>query len=164
MQGRIAERARDLKKEPVYILGTGEAMRHAGRGKRDFLDIAAAQSGKLAFERAIRDFPRFARKQLWDGYFGRLRQIALSSHIWVANPVKVRAFKITHVGDPAANGSCLITIENKTTRLADAGMLARMIPVVGDYWVIQSDGYEYVNPREVFERKYSPAGLKEFRR
>ena len=47
-----AERARDLKKKPVYILGTGEAMRHAGRGKRDFLDIAAAQSGKLAFERA----------------------------------------------------------------------------------------------------------------
>ena len=47
-----AERARDLKKKPVYILGTGEAMRHAARGQRDFLDIAAAQSGKLAFERA----------------------------------------------------------------------------------------------------------------
>jgi acetyl-CoA acetyltransferase len=47
-----AERARDLKKKPVYILGTGEAMRHAERGKRNFLDIAAAQSGKLAFERA----------------------------------------------------------------------------------------------------------------
>ncbi len=47
-----AERARDLKKKPVYILGTGEAVRHAARGKRDFLDIAAAQSGKLAFERA----------------------------------------------------------------------------------------------------------------
>ena len=47
-----AERARDLKKKPVYILGTGEAVRHAERGKRDFLDIAAAQSGKLAFQRA----------------------------------------------------------------------------------------------------------------
>src|SRR5215467_11984537 len=47
-----AERARDLKKKPVYILGTGEAVRHAARGQRDFLDIAAAQSGKLAFERA----------------------------------------------------------------------------------------------------------------
>jgi acetyl-CoA C-acetyltransferase len=46
------ERARNLKKKPVYILGTGEAVRHAGRGQRDFLDIAAAQSGKLAFERA----------------------------------------------------------------------------------------------------------------
>jgi acetyl-CoA C-acetyltransferase len=47
-----AERARNLKKKPVYILGTGEAVRHAARGQRDFLDIAAAQSGKLAFERA----------------------------------------------------------------------------------------------------------------
>jgi acetyl-CoA C-acetyltransferase len=47
-----AERARNLKKKPVYILGTGEAVRHAARGQRDFLDIAAAQSGRLAFERA----------------------------------------------------------------------------------------------------------------
>src|SRR5271170_25223 len=47
-----AERARDLKKKPVYILGTGETVRHAARGQRDFLEIAAAQSGRLAFERA----------------------------------------------------------------------------------------------------------------
>jgi acetyl-CoA acetyltransferase len=47
-----AERARDLKKKPVYILGAGETVRHAARGKRDFLEIAAAQSGRLAFERA----------------------------------------------------------------------------------------------------------------
>jgi acetyl-CoA C-acetyltransferase len=47
-----AERARDLKKKPVYILGAGETVRHVARGKRDFLENAAAQSGKLAFERA----------------------------------------------------------------------------------------------------------------
>jgi acetyl-CoA C-acetyltransferase len=47
-----AARARDLKKKPVYILGTGETVRHAARGTRDFLEIAAAQSGRLAFERA----------------------------------------------------------------------------------------------------------------
>jgi acetyl-CoA C-acetyltransferase len=47
-----AERARDLKKKPIYILGAGEAVRHAARGQRDFLEIAAAQSGRLAFERA----------------------------------------------------------------------------------------------------------------
>jgi len=47
-----AERARSLKKKPVYILGVGEAVRHAARGQRDYLDIAAAQSGKLAFERS----------------------------------------------------------------------------------------------------------------
>ncbi|MFZ0659945.1 MAG: acetyl-CoA acetyltransferase [Candidatus Binataceae bacterium] len=47
-----AERAKSLKKKPVYILGVGEAVRHAARGHRDYLDIAAAQSGKLAFERS----------------------------------------------------------------------------------------------------------------
>ena len=47
-----AQRARDLKKKPVYILGAGETVRHAARGQRDFLEIAAAQSGRLAFERA----------------------------------------------------------------------------------------------------------------
>jgi acetyl-CoA C-acetyltransferase len=46
------ERARDLKKKPAYILGAGETVRHAARGKRDFLEIAAAQSGRLAFERS----------------------------------------------------------------------------------------------------------------
>lgn len=40
--------------------------------------------------------------------------------------------------------------------MATAGMLARMNPNVGDYWVIQEDGYVYLNPREVFRRKYSP--------
>ncbi len=34
-------------------------------------------------------------------------------------------------------------------------MIARMTPQVGDYLVIQEDGYEYLNPKEVFERKYS---------
>src|SRR5579863_2720892 len=47
-----AARARDLKKKPAYILGTGETARHAARGQRDFLEIAANQSGRLAFERA----------------------------------------------------------------------------------------------------------------
>jgi acetyl-CoA C-acetyltransferase len=46
-----AERAHDLRKKPVYILGAGETVRHAARGQRDFHDIAASQSGRLAFER-----------------------------------------------------------------------------------------------------------------
>ena len=46
------ERARDLRKPPVVILGGAEAVRHGGRGVRDVLDIAASQSGPLAFERA----------------------------------------------------------------------------------------------------------------
>jgi acetyl-CoA C-acetyltransferase len=46
------ERARDLKKRPARILGAAEAVRHHGIGDRDLLDVAARQSGPLAFARA----------------------------------------------------------------------------------------------------------------
>lgn len=47
-----AERARDLPKPPVVVLGAGQAVRHNGMGQRDLVDIAARQSGRRAFERA----------------------------------------------------------------------------------------------------------------
>jgi hypothetical protein len=43
--------------------------------------------------------------------------------------------------------------------IATPQMTARMEPKVGDYWVIQSDGYVYLNPKEVFERKYEPVEM-----
>src|SRR5882724_6920194 len=46
------ERARDLEKPPVVVLGAAEALRHAEIGTRDLLDIAARQSGPLALARA----------------------------------------------------------------------------------------------------------------
>jgi acetyl-CoA acetyltransferase len=46
------ERARDLRRPPVAILGGAEALRHAEIGRRDLLDVAAAQSGPLALRRA----------------------------------------------------------------------------------------------------------------
>ncbi len=46
------ERARDLRHPPVAILGGAEALRHAEIGRRDLLDVAAAQSGPLAFAQA----------------------------------------------------------------------------------------------------------------
>jgi len=46
------ERARDLAKPPVRVLGGGVAVRHPGTGRRDITDIAARQSGARAFERS----------------------------------------------------------------------------------------------------------------
>jgi len=46
------ERARDLRRPPVVILGGAEAVRHSEIGRRDLLDIAARQSAPLAFARA----------------------------------------------------------------------------------------------------------------
>lgn len=47
-----AERARDLRRRPVVILGGAEAVRHHGVGDRELLDVAARQSGPLALRRA----------------------------------------------------------------------------------------------------------------
>jgi acetyl-CoA C-acetyltransferase len=47
-----AERARDLKKPPVLLLGGAETARHPGSGHHDLLDVAARQSGPLALARA----------------------------------------------------------------------------------------------------------------
>jgi hypothetical protein len=72
-----------------------------------------------------------------------------------ANPVRVEAWRVLQVGTPEASGTPLI-LENGDAMTATPEMLARMTPAPGDYWVEQADGYVYLNPREVFERKYRP--------
>jgi acetyl-CoA C-acetyltransferase len=47
-----AERARDSKKKPAYVLGAAEAVRHTGIGREDLLEVAAAQSGPKAMAMA----------------------------------------------------------------------------------------------------------------
>ena len=47
-----AERARDLKKKPVNILGAAESAAHTSAGVRDVLNAAAKQSGPTALARA----------------------------------------------------------------------------------------------------------------
>jgi len=46
------ERARDLAKPPVVVLGGAEAVQDHGIGRRNLLEIAAHQSGPLALSRA----------------------------------------------------------------------------------------------------------------
>lgn len=72
-----------------------------------------------------------------------------------ANPVIVDAFIIVDVGPIASNGAMAVATRNGKDRIASKEMISRFIPQPGDYWVIQADGYEYVNPKDVFERKYS---------
>lgn len=47
-----AERAKDLRRKPIYLLGAGEAVRHTGIGREDLLELAAAQSGPKAMATA----------------------------------------------------------------------------------------------------------------
>lgn len=73
-----------------------------------------------------------------------------------ANPVEVEAHIVIGAGTVNRDGSMNLALQNGENFKADKGMIARYIPKEGDYVVTQSDGYVYVNPREVFERKYSP--------
>lgn len=76
-----------------------------------------------------------------------------------ANPVIVDAFKIVST-DVVTNAKpplpLNLAIDNGENVVATSEMQSRMIPKPGDYWVIQSDGYIYLNPKAIFERKYSP--------
>jgi len=76
-----------------------------------------------------------------------------------ANPVVVDAYVIReiHPGTGAGEPGVTLVLDDGQRVAANEGMLARYNPVEGDYWVVQDDGYTYLNPREVFERKYSPA-------
>jgi len=71
-----------------------------------------------------------------------------------ANPVSVIAATILEVTEHA-NGNLMLRLSDGRNYEADTGMTVRYCPVVGDYLVTQEDGYEYLNPKDVFERKYS---------
>lgn len=76
-----------------------------------------------------------------------------------ANPVTVDAFKIVSISAQSnADCSLNVALDNGDNYIATSEQLARIVPVVGDYLIRQSDGYEYLNPKDVFERKYSLIG------
>jgi len=76
-------------------------------------------------------------------------------HRYRANPVEVEAFTIVSVSALQKDGSMNLALDNGENVVASKEMLARYIPIAGDYWVVQTDGYVYLNPKEVFERKYA---------
>lgn len=82
---------------------------------------------------------------------------------YIANPVEVEAQVIKTVrgmkGSEAGgeHSDYILLLEDGTEFRPDYGMTARMIPRPGDYVVAQTDGYTYLNPKDVFEKKYSPA-------
>jgi hypothetical protein len=76
---------------------------------------------------------------------------------YIANPIAVDARVIVEVGEPAADGDRNVVLDDGSIVIATAEMTARMTPHKGDFWVVQSDGYAYLNSREVFLRKYHKA-------
>lgn len=79
---------------------------------------------------------------------------------YIANPVRVTALQIVEVMSDNYGNGLMLRLEDSSTKAATQAMISRYVPVPGDYLVTQEDGYTYINPREVFERKYHPAGSK----
>jgi len=71
----------------------------------------------------------------------------------IANPVAVTARSI--LGVQSITEGAMLALDDTTNYFASHAMLSRYTPVAGDYLVTQDDGYQYVNPKEVFERKYA---------
>jgi hypothetical protein len=81
----------------------------------------------------------------------------------IANPVLVEFGVIIFSGEIGMAGHYVIRVDwgpgqnrNEDIKL-DPEMTSRYQPVLGDYLVVQSDGYRYLNPKAVFERKYHRA-------
>ena len=79
---------------------------------------------------------------------------------------QVEGFEITDIehrhADHVPGRSCRVHINNPKDAVGwidcDAAMTARFYPTVGDYVVIQPDGYVYLNPKNVFEEKFEKVG------
>lgn len=86
----------------------------------------------------------------------------------IANPVRVTAIRIEEVTDitnrePGCGQSApdlMLRLSDGNNYRAGMDMTARYTPVAGDYLVRQEDGYEYLNPKDVFEHKYRVIGAE----
>lgn len=73
-----------------------------------------------------------------------------------ARPYTVNARTIGAILGNNTGGGQLLQLNDGTTYVADTAMTARHFPTQGDYLVIGDDGYPYLNPADVFERKFEP--------
>ncbi len=73
-----------------------------------------------------------------------------------ARPVGVQARKIIAILGAMSGGGRLVKLDDHSTYSLDPAMTARVFPTVGDYLIVGQDGYAYINPSDVFERKYEP--------
>lgn len=78
----------------------------------------------------------------------------------VANPVRVNAVQLVSFGGSTDTDDIIGYDAEGNSYTITAAMRARYEPESGDYFVTQEDGYRYVNPRDVFERKYQPLGSR----
>lgn len=78
----------------------------------------------------------------------------------IANPVLVHAAIILAIANEGIS-STKLELDDGSEFVAPAELTARHVPQAGDYLVTQDDGYRYINPKDVFERKYREIGMQD---
>jgi hypothetical protein len=73
---------------------------------------------------------------------------------YIANPAVVDAWKVTRVGEKDSSRGRRLEFLGRGPFYAHGAMLARINVQPGDYLVRTEDGYLYLNPGDVFEKKY----------
>jgi hypothetical protein len=67
---------------------------------------------------------------------------------------------LKHVDVVSRKGqACEIVVDDNKVIDISAEMTSRYFPKLGDYYVVQEDGYAYLNPKDVLDRKYRPLTL-----
>lgn len=74
----------------------------------------------------------------------------------IGKPVEVDFYEIRGWDTADADGNYLVHCTEDKTFLITPAMTARAPAGTFHYVVVQADGYVYLNPKDVFERKYSP--------
>lgn len=81
---------------------------------------------------------------------------------------QVEGFQITDIEhrhcDQVPGRACRVKVNEENVISGDGwiecneAMTARFYPSIGDYVVLQPDGYVYLNPKKVFEEKFEKVG------
>jgi hypothetical protein len=77
----------------------------------------------------------------------------------IGNPVEVDFYVIQSWDPQDAEGNWVAHCSEGKDFVITSSMVAREPRTAYHYVVVQADGYTYLNPKEVFERKYSPIGI-----
>jgi hypothetical protein len=73
---------------------------------------------------------------------------------YIANPVEVDAEQIERIIPGSSDSPLILKLAGGRLFSPSREMMSRMTPTIGDYVVTQADGYIYLNPKDVFLRKY----------
>ena len=74
----------------------------------------------------------------------------------IGKPVEVDFYEIRGWDTAGPDGNCFVHCSEGRSFLVTPAMTARAPVGTYHYVVVQADGYVYLNPKDVFERKYSP--------